>query len=183
MFRMRCGTRGFRQLRLLCCSCSSFSHRSLCRLDDLNLLWQDSFRMVSIFGLPFSLSLRLALLPLLVGWSGLSIELPGHHDVSTSQRRVGSEPCPPVYNCLALEYKRVLFLLLFYLFISSSWVEVDRSLLIHDDLSLVLVYGLDNFSICALYRLFGGVRGSEFRFWIMPAVFGFLNLWRRTVGL
>lgn len=139
--------------------------------------------MVSVFGLPFSLSLRLGLLPLLVGWSGLSIELPGHHDVSTSQRRVGSEPYPPIYYCLALEHKRLLFLLLLYLFISSSWVEVDRSLLIHDNLSLVLVYGLNDLGVRALYRLLGGVGRSEFRFWVMPAVFGLLNLWRRTVGL
>ena len=109
----------------------------------------------AIFCLPFSLSLRLALLRWLVVCSGLAVELPGHRDINASQRRVGSELCPPVYYRLVLKYKLNLFLLLFHLLMSSSWIEVDRGLLIHNNLSLFLVDRLNNFGICTLYRFFG----------------------------
>ena len=109
----------------------------------------------TIFCLPFSLSLRLALLRWLVVCSGLAVELPRHRDINASQRRVGSELCPSVCYRLALKYKLNLFLLLFYFLMPSSWIEVDRGLLIHDNLSLFLVDRLNNFGICTLYRFFG----------------------------
>lgn len=176
MFRMCCRARGFWWLSLLCCSSSNFFCRRLWWLDDLDLLGLDSFWMVSIFCLPFSLSLRLALLRWLVVCSGLAVELPRHRDINASQRRVGSELCPSVYYRLALKYKLNLFLLLFYFLMPSSWIEVDRGLLIHDNLSLFLVDRLNNFGICTLYRFFGWVGWSKFRFWIMPPVSGLLNL-------
>ena len=111
--------------------------------------------MVSIFCLPFSLSLRLALLRWLVVCSGLAVELPRHRDVNASQRRVGFELLPPVYYRLVLKYKLNLFFLLFCFLMPSLWIEVDRGLLIHDNLSLFLVNRLYNFGICTLYRFFG----------------------------
>lgn len=181
MFRMCSRTRDFRWLGLLCCSSSNFFCRRLWWLNDLNLLGLDSFWMVlflfSIFCLPFSLSLRLALLRWLVVRFGLAVELPGHRYINTSQRRVGFELYPPVHYRLALKYKLSLLLLLFYFLMSSSWIEIDWSLLIHHNLSLILVNGLNNFGICTLYRFLGWVGWSKFRFLIMPSVSRLLNLW------